>query len=109
MAKKAVAAKHVGSIGWTEMEGMKQLNNVIFRSNALALDFIIDDTRYKGTLKFDGERFVGELDCVWDKANHAKVRASCRLFKNNEELPFFGSWVEQGITYKFWVNLDPDD
>jgi hypothetical protein len=104
-----LSSKYEGAVGWTEFEGIKSIARAILRPNELALEFSYDLSSYTGVLKFDGDRFAGDLDRVWDRKDHSKVKATCRLFKRDEELLFFGTWTEDGTSYRFWINLDPSE
>jgi hypothetical protein len=107
--KPGTSQKYEGLIGWSEMVLTTRVKDAILRSNkAIALEFVYERQNFSGTLVFDGTRYSGEFR-VRDGSSLTSVKANCRVFKADEEVLLFGTWVENSVTYKWWANLDPTD
>lgn len=73
----------------------------------LALDVKYENALFSGTLRSaNGIRFAGTLT---ERHSGDVVRASVDAYANDNELFFFGQWIESGTDYIWWVQLDRDE
>ncbi|WP_315754813.1 MULTISPECIES: hypothetical protein [unclassified Bradyrhizobium] len=109
-SKTRNATKFEGAIGWSVLDDIKTVTRAILRPGEMAIEFSYDLSVFTGVLRLDNSnRYVGNLERVWNRTEHATVHASCRMFERDDERLFFGTWTEEGTNYRFWINLDPSE